>query len=165
MWLRLYAALLALVVVWLFVMLRFTAWLAIVAFYACHYFVCVYNSSQSRSWAWLRGLSIWDRLHRGHMGGTVWSEGKHWADYETKGPCIFAVQRTPYGLVAVLLTFGLHGQQPKQVRDMAPLIVLPDRLFAYPLLANVLQWLGGVPYDKVSSTCARVCLVLSNLCT
>jgi hypothetical protein len=116
--------------------------------YAFHYFLFVYNVSEPRSWSWLRSLSLWDHMHCRHLGCSVWAEGSNWADYESKGSRVFVVNATLYDVVAILLTFGLHGKEPKAMKQLGPLLVLPDHLFRYPVLANLLQWMGGVPFDK-----------------
>jgi hypothetical protein len=149
MWLSLYVALL--IWTWLYSLLHTRLHLFVMASvaYAFHYFLCVYNVSEPRSWPWFRGLALWNHLHRRHLGGIVWAEGSKWVDYESKAPHIFVVEATAYDVVAMVLTFGLHGQKPKALRNISPLLVLPDHLFRYPLLANVLQWAGGVPWDRM----------------
>lgn len=148
MWLTLYAIFLCWM--WLHSLLhtRFHLFVMASVLYALHYFLCVYNVSDPRAWPWFRGWRLWDRLHRTHLGGVVWAEGRNWSEYESKGPRIFLVSPTDWDLLAIVLTFGLHGQEPKAVRNVSPLLVLPDHLFRYPVLANVLQWVGGVPFDK-----------------
>ena len=116
--------------------------------YAFHYFLFVYNASEPRPWTWLRGLRLWDRFHRRHLGGVIWAEGSQWVDYESKGPRVFVVDPGPYALLSIFLTFGLHGQDPKAVKDLSPLLVFPDHMFRYPLIANLIQWAGGVPFDR-----------------
>jgi len=92
--------------------------------------------------------------HRQHgKGGRIWAEGGNWRDYATSSPAprVFLVKENdPYTLLAVMLTFGLHGPEPAVMQRLRPVIVLPDHWFGLPLVANVCQWLGGVPFDPAT---------------
>lgn len=113
MWLFLYVGLL--VWAWLHSLLYGRIHLFVMAsvVYAMHYFLCVYNVSDPRPWPWFRGWRLWDLLRQKHLGGPVWAEGGNWTDYESKGPRVFLVSAAPYDVLAMVLTFGLHGQEPK----------------------------------------------------
>ena len=150
MWLELYTVLLLWAWFHSLINTRLHVFVGVSVVYSFHYFLFVYNVSEPRPWPWLRGLSLWNRLHRWHLGrgGFIWAEGSKWTDYESKGPRIFVVESTLNDVLAMVLTFGLHGQEPKAVKGLSPLLVLPDYLFRVPLLANLLQWVGGVPFDK-----------------
>jgi hypothetical protein len=135
---------------WLYSLLytRYHVFVMVSVLYALHYFLYVHNVSDPRPWPWVRGWKLWDYMHHRLLGRVVWAESSMWSDYESKGPRVFLVEATAYDVVAILLTFGLHGQEPKAIKDISPLLVLPDHFFRYPVLANVLQWVGGVPFDR-----------------
>jgi len=149
MWLQLYLVLLTWA--WLHSLLhtRLHLFVLVSVPYVFHYFLLVYKNSDPRPWSWFRSLSLWDSLRKRHFGGFTWAEGSNWADYESTGPRIFVVHPLAHETLALLLTFGLHGQETKALRTLAPLIVVPDYMFLYPGVANLLQWAGAVPFDRL----------------
>jgi hypothetical protein len=135
------------------------------ALYLLHYLTYVYHVSHPRAWPAFRSLSLWNYMHRGLLGGTLWAESNQWHEYSEPASRVFIVKEgSPHIALAVLLTFGLHGKTPAALNRAAPIIVLPDSLFRLPLIANLCQWAGGVPYDPAKLTpllkCTSIVIML-----
>jgi len=39
--------------------------------YLLHYLMTVYRVTEPRPWPWLRGLALWNHMHRRHLGGLL----------------------------------------------------------------------------------------------
>jgi hypothetical protein len=151
MWLLLYPLVLAALVVWSFYSIGLHFFVLLSMLYLLHYLINIYRTTTPRPWTWLRELTLWDHMHHRQLGYRTWAEGSNWKDYEdskTVSRLFILEWGTPHAALALLLAAGLHGTQPASVASLRPVIMLPNQLFRLPLLADVCQWLGGVPHCR-----------------